>query len=1644
MLPIGGVQDTVDGLASSGDALKPNHNSSLDSEPVQTEVQFKIRAIWAKVLKDESSSFNGDDVFFDVGGDSITAQHLIDAAAKDGIHLTMEQIFMHASLEDMAEIAQMAVPSTELSSVEGGDSLLDLDQLDTIAKNLNLPSGSIESAYGLTPMQESLLVEEEERPNSYMRQFVFRVGSSYGQDKRQVVIQEDAEAIPWITVNSSLAAFLEQDAQAPMVVGDSFFRYTIVDQAETGDKHFVWTASHALCDGHFVFEVLSDVTRQYQGEALPARPPFHLFVQSPAVKPEPTHERQFWTRALSEVHPRPYPPLPQQLEFRANPNTLLEHYITLEQLPPFGVTRSLLLRAAWAMLLSHYAGTEEVGFGTINNGRSSVIPNVSLITGPTINLVPVVLRVDPKQPVSALLSRVRLQAAEMMPFEHSGLSRIRKLLATDNSQHPTALDLRSLLVVHRASFTGTIAPWIQKLGLEYLDGLGKKEQHPYPLVFTFILSDEGTDATHILLRIEHDERVIPSPQALRLAQHLQAIITQLSHATQDTAIESILPLSDHDLNQISRWNASTPPAKETCLHHLFEHQARRQPDATAVCSLDHSLTYAEVNAYASTLAMQLVERSVRPEVFVGVCFEKSIWTVVAILAVFKAGGVYVPIDPAHPPGRIQEIVQTVGIRVAVASPTGGRILGEIINPEDTSIIQVQENIAPRPWIEPLQVAKPSDTAYLLFTSGSTGKPKGILMPYRAICTSILYHGLAFGASSNWRTLQFCAHTFDLSIAEFFTTLSFGGCICVPSEEDRTNNLAGVITSLAANTLIVVPTVANLLFSDEVPTLETLILSGEPIPKESITRWADHVNLTCAYGPSETAVWCSGNINVSRDAHQAHGGHSIGGTMWVVDADDYGKLAAVGCIGEIAISGAILGGGYFGDKATTDAAFVMAPEWIRELTGDTMLYRSGDLGRYNPDGSFQVVGRRDTQGGLATAALAFLPQVGLASRRIVAVVSQAKSGLDHGATVAPAVQGQTAPITYRPRGSSEVLITKLQQRLLLTLPDYMIPSKWIVLDKMPLLISGKIDRKRLKLWVQDMSVDTYNEVVGSDQDNADNVAVVAGSLADKLRRLWGSVLPVSVDEIGMNTSFFAAGGDSIAAIQIVSQARRILPNLRISARAIINAKTLGNLATLLEDEEQREREQLQHEAKAASASFQRLDPGSGLGLLASYQSLVASRLAAKPTTVNVQVEDAYSLSAFQREIFRARDANPVVLLMSRRMELWSLTQQPLSLPRLASAWRNVVVRFPILRSIFLKDAPSRLGLPAIQVLLSPDAAADAGVLVSESSADDPEPVFDDLIVPPVDGSFLPHRAHVIRHGKRTYMHVEMDHLLIDGWSLGLIKKALLEAYETESTYSGAVGSYKAFVAAQAGPERVLADDEYWSHLVRDLSPSLLSSVLPEPDPASRQSKRLRKTLVPLPSISAASLIPYSAVHGITPASLFSAAWAQTLSHFTGLRDVAYEFLVSGRDEDLGEDLGASTWELVGCCINVLVHRVRVDTELTELASRIQEASDEGVRRQSSNVREVAQSVTSAKLFDTAINFQRRPAAVENDSHTLRVDDDLKRSVDPWHFDVLVRVLHITDDNTVRLSLEFFEQDYSQEAMQIVGEHWWQIVHNLAAA
>ena len=1200
------------------------------------------------------------------------------------------------------------------------------------------------------------------------------------------------------------------------------------------------------------------------------------------------------------------------------------------------------------------------------------------MTGPTINLLPAVLHVSPTQSVGDFLREVRSQVAELMPFEHTGLSKIRSYLAGTES---TATDFQNVFVVHSADFGDAGAPALQKLRAKYINNLGKTEQHAYPLVVSVTLLTE----TSAVLKIQHDEQILSVQQAWNLTHQFQAVLSNLQNARADALVGSIASLSEHDLSQIREWNKETIPVNETCIHTLFEEQALRAPDAEAICSINQSLTYAEVDGISSSLALRLSEAGVGPETPVAVCFEKSIWTAVAMLAVFKAGGFYVPIDPTHPRGRIIEIVESVQIRFSLVSTQTVAVLEELcdnifeINDlwKSTAKVSLPDSLKAR--------VRPSNTAYLLFTSGSTGKPKGVLIPHSAMATSIVSHGPAFGASPDWRTLQFAAHTFDISMTEFCTTLAFGGCICVPSDDDRMNDLAGIITKLRANVALVVPTVANLLSPSQVPTLKTLVLGGEPVTKETISKWADHVNLTAGYGPSETAVYCSGNINASANAHPADIGRSIGGTMWLVNAEDHNRLVAIGCVGEIVISGPIVGNGYYKDPVTTDKAFVPAPEWLRKIhpaEEGKKIYRTGDLGRYNPDGTFRIVGRSDTQvklrgfrielgeienrikeSGPVVTALATLPSKGPCVKRIVAVICLNRSDLGN----------------YSIR-SDELRLAEIQPdvlnqvktRISLTLPEYMIPSVWVVLEKFPLLASGKIDRRLIKTWIEQMDPKLYEDLMGElDTDGPTEVA--PGTTAEALRNIWADVLKVQPQQIGLKTSFFSLGGDSIAAIHVVSQAKKA--GLSLTTTGIMSQKTLGKVSNLIDQSD-----------VVASPKEEEIFGLSGTDGIHAYSKILQTRLAEQP---DVEMEDCYPFTPIQREILRQRQINPAIFVLSWKME-FSARSGPVSLDRLARAWKLVVQKHHVLRSIFVTD-PENVLSPLQVTLIN----ARPSIAISSSEPGEHEPTTDELL-PALDDCFLPHRAHFSRRGNEYFGHIELDHLVIDGWSFRLIKEDLLAAYDSDEFQLLPPNyAFKSVVKAHQ-PGRISRDKNHWTAILKDQAASLLSFPVTLPDSVRPPSPA--KTVIYLPELHIGALAAFSTKFNITPASIFDAAWAQTLSQYTGSRDVTYEYVVSNRDLDVDGIL-----DIVGPVMNLLafhlhdVSTVHSAQDLAAVADQIQEQRLQDSGRTTSNLREIIQDDLKRELpFNTALNFQRRPLGVE--INNLRVYDHLRRSSDPWHVSI----------------------------------------------
>ncbi|KAH6648185.1 non-ribosomal peptide synthetase module [Truncatella angustata] len=1511
-------------------------------------------------------------------------------------------------------------------------------QIELIAQMCMVPSESIQNAYPCTPLQESLVGSGDE--NAYVRQIVLTLSDDTPLDRFKRAWEETFranhvmrtrivhlggqvgyvqavidEAASWNQVTDSLARFLEEDARLPMTLGDRFFRYSIV--VERSCRCFVLTAHHALFDGASIMELVDESSKRFSGEAVEQRQPFELFVQATVTMADTKRQEDFWKSSLASVDATAYPTIPRDPDFRAHPATELVRPVDLPSrlLVRGGPTAALLLRAAWGILLSHHTGTEDVVFGVVANGRRTAsIPGISRMTGPTVTIHPVALHVDSKESVATFISRVQHQASDTRPFEQTGMSRIRRVLAS--SERYTMAEFQSLFVINPADFGEFSAIPLRELGVEYHGHLGKKERHPYPLVVTVTLLTHTTGTA----QMEYDERVISPRHAQNLMDQFQAVLTGLGNVNSDALVGSISPLNKHDIDQIRLWNAITPPAEQMCLHHLFMRQARKQPLAEAVCSVDKSLTYAEVDIMSSTIAMQLIELGVYPETFVAVCFEKNIYTVVAILAVLKAGGVYLPIDPAHPRGRIVEILETVPVKAALVSAASSQVLEGLCDR-----IMVVDNLPPSSVsslpMAPLERARPFNNAYLLFTSGSTGKPKGMLISHSAICTSIVHHGPAFKAGSHWRTLQFGAHTFDMSIGEFFTTLSFGGCVCVPSEHERLNDLPRAIATLNANTLLVVPTVVNLLNPEQVPTLKTIVLGGEPITKGTIIKWAPYVQLTASYGPSETAIWCSANVDVTADADPSNIGKAVGGTMWIVDSKDHHKLTPIGCVGEIVISGALLASGYFNNKSATDASFVPAPDWMRSFNHDSpyqVIYKSGDLGRYSSDGSFQIIGRKDTQvkfrgfrielgeienrtmdHSMATAAFAALPKEGPCARHIVAVVSFKKQDIGNFKPFDVTVSEDTK--------DDDRQLEALKSHLRLTLPTYMLPSYWIVLDKLPFLISGKVDRRTLTVWISTMSQHTFRKL--SQAFDADEMPeILPGTIADILRQIWSDVLGVPHEQIQMHTSFLSIGGDSFAAIQVVSAAKK--RGLSLTVSKVLNTRSLGDLASVVEQE-----------LPVKPLPLQQTTDAQRIKLPIAYEKALQPRLAGRPS---VELEEVYPLAPIQLEVTKQRAIDPAVFIFSWVMEISSKTTSQVSLDSAMRAWKRVVQKRPIFRTTFMQD-PSQKAAP-LQVVLR---NAEPDMARSSSPAEN-----FDKILPAVDECFLPYRVHFLGHDSKVIIRIELDHRLIDGWSLKLIKQDLLAAYDTdEATLPVEQASYKSFIDT-LHPDRIHAARKHWASVLRGQRPSLLYL----PTKGHKQSMpgtSSGNTTLRLPAVDGRSLFAFSAQHGVTAASIFEAAWAQTLSVCTRSPDVSFEYVVSGRDQDTPGIL-----EIVGPLINILayhLHDVLTDPDplaLARLAQQIQEQRLQDGQHTACNVREVLEhDLRVANPFNTGVNFQRRPSAVE--SETLKIEDDLVGANDPWHFEVLVRILHLVDNDTMWPSLEFDGRLFDETQMRAVLDIFW---------
>ncbi|MDP3852072.1 MAG: amino acid adenylation domain-containing protein, partial [Luteolibacter sp.] len=589
------------------------------------------------------------------------------------------------------------------------------------------------------------------------------------------------------------------------------------------------------------------------------------------------------------------------------------------------------------------------------------------------------------------------------------------------------------------------------------------------------------------------------------------------------------------------WNdthASFPP--DTCIHHLFEENVRTRPQRIAVESEEGACTYDELNKQANRLAHHLRNLGVGPEVLVGVCLQRSIEMVVGLLGVLKSGGGYVPIEPSLPTDRLSFMLSDSGINVVISQSQfieqlNALPLTVVCLDRDSDLIETQ------PTTDPVRQETPANLAYLIYTSGSTGKPKGAIINHESVFNRLFWMQSAHPLDAEDRVLQKTPFSFDVSVWEFFWPLMFGARLVLarPGGEREPDYLIEVIQRCEISTLHFVPSMLQVFLGAEglekCQSVRRVFCSGEALSAELMNRFFNvfGCELHNLYGPTEAAVdVCGWTCRPDPTLRTVPIGRPIANTqMYVLDANL--EPLPIGVAGELHIGGVQVGRGYLNRPELTCERFIDNP------FGSGRLYKTGDRARYLADGNLEFLGRLDDQikiGGFRVepAEIEFALLQHPTVREAAVVARLQPSG--H--------QRLVAYITRRDQQAGErQLISDLQELLRAQLPDLMVPGVIVVLDRLPLSLHGKLDRRALP-----------------DPD----LGLPADATADQLPRsgvekilaeIWSELLGVA--SIGRRANFFELGGDSISSLQVVNMARR--RGIQISSRQIFEEKTLERVA-----------------------------------------------------------------------------------------------------------------------------------------------------------------------------------------------------------------------------------------------------------------------------------------------------------------------------------------------------------------------------------------------------------------------------------------------------------------------------------------------------
>ncbi|WPO84503.1 amino acid adenylation domain-containing protein [Chryseobacterium sp. JJR-5R] len=1122
--------------------------SGLASEGGDSMFEFSRRS-WGK---DQSLDEERDSVL-DISG------MIINDELQLGVSYSSGQ-YDAGTIESLCSLYQSTLIS--LIDILSGESVQYLTPVDLTYKDLSISAVKelntgvdLEDVYGLAPLQQGLFYHWLSSPGDsvYFIQMSYRLSGgldiellkeSYRELIRRysvlrTVFSDDLSDIPLQVVKKDGFAdfhyaeigsgpeadfFLSDYKRNDIAKGFDLchqnpMRLSILKCGEDVYE-FIWSMHHILMDGWCLGILIGDLLHIYN--ALKSG-------SSPSLKPVNTYGTYLsWLESVDHEASRSYWQgqlsgysgifgIPKDCSFVASGSVIEELDFSLDRATSIllksvctdlGITENTFFQCVWGVLLGIYNGGLEtdVVFGSVVSGRPGDLDGIEDMVGLFINTIPVRVRAGADSVFSETAKALHFDSVSSTGYHYSQLADIQGESELGKALFDHILIYENYPVQEMVGQGMSKAPELKILGYE------QKDYNNYNLTVSIAPGAEFS------FRFSYNARVYSSFIMEQLKGHLLKLINVL-------ASQPDLPLSSLDIitkeeyylltEGFNRTKADYP--RDKTVIDLFESQVLSTPDHIALVFEDCELSYRDLDERSNQFANYLRSQySIGRESLVGVQLEKSEDFIITILGILKAGGAYVPIDPSYPSDRTSYMIEDSGCKV-------------VIDADELSLFNMSYSLYSRNV--PISDIKINDLAYVIYTSGSTGLPKGVMVEHRSVVNLMHWHIEAFNITEHSRSALYSSFSFDASVWELFPYLIKGGTIHLLKDSLRTDlsALNQYIEEKGINITFFPTAICEQFYNFNNKSLLKVLTGGDKLKHYSEKSFKTYNN----YGPTENTVVTT-SFEIDKEYSNIPIGRPISNTQIYI-LSEAGSLCPVGVAGEIYISGSGLARGYLNRPDLTSEKFVANPY----LSGERM-YKTGDLGRWLPDGNIEYIGRKDSQVKIRGYRIE-LGEIESALQNHPEVTGSVVQVVENG-------EGEKELAAYL-IGSCELRGSDLRDYLRTSLPDYMLPGHYIQLDSFPLTSNGKIDYNNLP--------DAFGSSLGSGK----GYVAARNETETRIISIWEEIL--GKQEIGVMDNFFELGGHSLKATRLSSMIQKEF-DIKISLQEILAAKNIEELAIMINE------------------------------------------------------------------------------------------------------------------------------------------------------------------------------------------------------------------------------------------------------------------------------------------------------------------------------------------------------------------------------------------------------------------------------------------------------------------------------------------------